>query len=146
MANKSLKAQTLLDSMSSDYKYLTKDKDGQITAWKKRPHPVGGCWLYKPAFTEQYIYASTIGRAIEVAEFSNVDWAECIYERKTNPADWIGSLCKFYTDNRGSYIFGVLSAYTKGAPYPFQCLHAFQNFARAEIAKPDEFKFFEQGE
>ena len=72
----------LLESVDLDFepRWVTKDEDGEITIYAEKPIPerVENLWNN---LTLDY---KTFG-TIKLAEFSNKDWQECIYEvpRKT---------------------------------------------------------------
>ncbi len=76
----------LLESVDLDFepRWVTKEENGNVWLWDKRPIPLEKWWDYISA------QRHTVGR-LELAEFENKPWTECIYEvpLKEEPKDKI---------------------------------------------------------
>lgn len=85
----------LLESVDLDFepRWVTKDKDGIVSIWEKKPTKTDSGWCNSPS---RIIYFSRL----KLAEFENKPWQECIYEvpRKTttdSKKELVGKIKKF---------------------------------------------------
>lgn len=82
---KMIKAEDIRKINKAQYRYLTKDEDGDIKAWSLKPVEDMTTW-----FSYRHKGCYNLGK-IEVEEFQGKDWEDCLIEFKPNYSDKIGN-------------------------------------------------------
>lgn len=76
----------LLESVDLDFepRFVTKDENGWVSIWEEKPTKIKSCWIDSGQRTHT--------GCLKLAEFSDKDWQECIYEV---PRKMTGKIYKF---------------------------------------------------
>lgn len=125
-------------TVDSKAKYIFKNKDGVI-GWSDS----------KPIKTENEFICglnSTYGFLghINISEFEDKDWVDCIIEKETPKKEWIGCLCWFYNDDPMSFYHKELGILTKieNSDVPYVS-NTGSKYKCVKPVKKSEFKFLE---
>lgn len=134
-----IKAEDIRKINPKEFKYLTKNQDGSISVFERKPFTssYGDFWDKRDCCS----VSGNIGH-IEVEEFASKDWKDCLIEFEPDYSDMIGCVGWFKDDCREFIdILVDVSDDEEEGKFKAQSGAYWQDF---RPAKPDDLKFYEE--